>query len=113
MKIKTCVLVNLCHIFRVVTVNPYSLLGKKRLRKNNKKSQICSLFFVVLSIHRYLEEEEEGLGGPQPLSHMCPLYPAPVRCAWDALHSCLRTVKAFFLQALAVLTPAELGVTKE
>lgn len=54
-----------------------------------------------------------GTGGPQPPRHMHP-YPQPLlRCVQDALYSHLMTVKAFFLQTLAVLTPAELGVTKE
>lgn len=70
-------------------------------------------FFVVLSIHRYLGEEEQGLGGLSH-HHTCTPYPQPLlRCVQDALYSHLMTVKAFFLQTLAVLTPAELGVTKE
>lgn len=78
MKIKTCFLVNLCHIFKVVSVNPYSLMGgKKSLGKIEEKIKLCSLFFSCAEGSQVSEVGGAGTGGPWPPLHLHPLPPAP------------------------------------
>lgn len=81
-KLKPAFLINLCHVFRVVSVNPYSLLEEKKgLGKRIKKSYMFfsfSSFFLIFFYFFSAEHSQVSVGGraeaegPQLPSHMHP-----------------------------------------